>query len=62
MNNTVCNLKKMDELEILTTIIPELESARKTTQNSEHYWNVLEHMIQTAGQIEYIVTGKQNNL
>ncbi|MDC0035538.1 HD domain-containing protein [Chloroflexi bacterium] len=62
MKNTVQNLKKMDELGILTNIIPELEPTRKTTQNPNHHWNVLEHMLQTAGQVENIVTGKITNM
>ena len=55
------NLTKMDELGILTNIIPELEASRETSQPPSHHWKVLEHMVQTVGQAENIVTGKQIN-
>ena len=51
----------MDELGILTNIIPELEASRETLQTPNHHWKVLEHMVQTAGQVENIVIGKQIN-
>ena len=61
MENTVANLKTLDSLGILTNIIPELELCRKTEQNMNHHWKVLDHMVETAGQVENIVTGKVIN-
>ena len=61
MENTVANLKTLDELGILTNIIPELEACRKTEQNIAHHWKVLDHMLETAGQVENIVTGRLIN-
>ena len=61
MENTVTNLKNLDDLGILTKIIPELEPCRKTEQSTEHHWKVLDHMLETAGQLENIVTGKPIN-
>ena len=61
MKNTVANLKTLDDLGILTNIIPELEPCRKTAQNMDHHWMVLDHMLQTAGQVENIVTGNLIN-
>ena len=62
MENTVTNLKTLDKLGILTNIIPELEPCRKTEQSTGHHWKVLDHMLETAGQLENIVTGKPINL
>ena len=61
MENTVTNLRTLDELGILTNIIPELEPCRKTAQNLDHHWKVLDHMLETAGQVENLITGKQFN-
>ena len=55
------NLTNLDELGILTNIIPELEASRETLQTPNHHWKVLEHMVQTAGQVENIVIGKEIN-
>ena len=38
IENTVTNLKTLDELGILTNVIPELEACRKTEQNMHHHW------------------------
>ena len=48
-------IKYLDELGLLTVIIPELETARDTTQPSEHYWNVLEHSLNTVITADYII-------
>ncbi|MFL2776846.1 MAG: hypothetical protein ACJ0BC_01960, partial [Dehalococcoidia bacterium] len=61
MKNTVTNLKTLDALGVLTKIIPELEPCRKAVQNIDHHWKVLDHMLQTAGQVENIVSGKLIN-
>jgi poly(A) polymerase len=61
LQKSVRNITKMDELGILTNIIPELEASRETLQTPNHHWKVLEHMVQTAGQAENIVTGKKIN-
>jgi len=61
MKNTVTNLKTLDTLRILTNIIPELEACRKTEQSTQHYWKVLDHVFETAGQVENIVTGNITN-
>ena len=61
LQKSVRNITKMDELGILTNIIPELEASRETLQTPNHHWKVLEHMVQTVGQAENIVTGKKIN-
>ena len=48
-------LRLLDELGLLCTIIPELAEARGVTQPKEHHWDVLEHCIETPGQVERIL-------
>ncbi len=62
MENTVANLKTLDELGILTSVFPELEACRETEQNMHHHWKVLDHMLETAGQVENILTGTLSNM
>jgi len=44
----------MDNLGLLTSLIPELEAARGIEQPREHYWDVLEHCIQTVYAAGYV--------
>ena len=48
-------LKYMDELGLLTVLVPELEPARETTQPVEHVWKVLEHSLNTAAAVEFLL-------
>ena len=45
----------MDELGLLTVLVPELEPARETTQPVEHVWKVLEHSLNTAVAVEFLL-------
>lgn len=45
----------MDSLGVLTRIIPELESARGISQPMEHYWDVLNHSIETVRTVDEII-------
>ncbi|MBN1368520.1 MAG: CCA tRNA nucleotidyltransferase [Dehalococcoidales bacterium] len=45
----------LDNLGILTVIIPELIPARDTTQPVEHYWNVLKHSLNTVIAVDYLL-------
>ncbi len=47
-------LRHLDGLGLLTRILPELEEARGVTQPKEHYWDVFNHLLETAGQVEHI--------
>ena len=46
------SLRLLDDLGLLCLVIPELEEARGVAQPPEHHWDVLEHCIETAGQVE----------
>jgi poly(A) polymerase len=45
----------LDELGLLTVIIPELIPARETAQPVEHYWNVLEHSLNTVVAVDFLL-------
>ncbi len=44
----------LDQLGLLTCIIPELESCRDVEQPTCHFWDVLEHSIQTVATFEFL--------
>ena len=39
----------LDELELLCSIMPELDRAKGVTQPREHYWDVFGHLLETVG-------------
>lgn len=45
----------MDELGLLTALIPELEPTRGVAQPKEHTWDVLGHSIKTAAAVDFIL-------
>ena len=49
------SLHLLDDLGLLCRIVPELDRARNVTQPREHYWDVLDHCIETAGQVERLM-------
>jgi len=55
VHNSGKAVRYLDELGVLTVIMPELEPARETTQPKEHYWNVLEHSINTVVAVDYLL-------
>ncbi len=48
-------LAYMDELGLLTALIPELESARGAEQPKEHFWDVLDHSMKTVAAAEFLL-------
>jgi len=48
-------LHYLDRIGLLTAIFPELELCRAVEQPMVHFWDVLEHSIQTVATFEYIV-------
>jgi len=45
----------LDELGLLTALVPELGPARGVTQPKVHVWDVLEHSIQTGAAVEFVL-------
>jgi putative nucleotidyltransferase with HDIG domain len=54
------HLRLLDSLELLTVVIPELDSLRGVTQPQEHYWDVFEHSLQTVSAAERLLDSLQN--
>jgi poly(A) polymerase len=49
------SLRLLDDLGLLCRVLPELAEARGVTQPKEHHWPVLDHCIETAGQVERLI-------
>jgi len=47
-------LRYLDQLNLLTGMIPELEDSRGVLQPMEHYWDVFEHSLETVAAIEFL--------
>lgn len=48
------SVRYLDRVGLLTRIVPELESCRDVEQPTSHFWDVLEHSIQTLATYEFI--------
>ncbi len=48
------HLHLLDNLKVLTTLIPALENARGLRQPRPHHWDVLEHSLQTPGMLQML--------
>ncbi len=48
----------LDRLGLLTRILPELEAARGVTQPKEHYWDVLQHSMETVAAVERVLRSR----
>jgi poly(A) polymerase len=48
-------LRLLDELGLLMVIFPELADTRNAEQPKEHYWDVLQHSLETVAAIEYLL-------
>ena len=53
------NIWKLDKFGLLIILFPELENTRGVEQPEQHYWDVLEHSIETVGIFENIVDTKK---
>jgi len=49
------NLHYLDELGLLTAIIPELETLKGVEQSDPHYLDVFEHSLETVGRLEGVL-------
>jgi putative nucleotidyltransferase with HDIG domain len=48
-------VRQMDELGLLTKLIPELAEAKGVGQPKEHHWDVFEHSLNTLAAVEYLM-------
>lgn len=49
------NLRYLDELSLLTAIIPELATLKGVEQSLPHYWDVFEHSLETVRRLDEVV-------
>lgn len=54
-------LEYLDDVRLLTTLIPELEPARDCTQPGAHYLSVLPHLIETVAAAEWLMSQMSND-
>jgi len=48
-------LPYLEDLGLLTAIIPELAQTRGVTQPKEHFWNVFEHSLMTVAAVDFLL-------
>jgi len=48
-------IRYLDELGLLTEIIPELDEMKDVEQPKEHYWNVFDHSVETVAAAEFLL-------
>ena len=50
-------LRLLDDIGVLSLILPELDAARGVTQPIEHYWDVFDHLVETVGFMDGLLDG-----
>ncbi len=50
------SLHRLDELDLLDRLFPELASCKGVSQPKEHYWDVFGHSLETVGQVERLLS------
>ena len=48
-------IRHLDELGLLTALLPELAEAKGVEQPKEHHWDVFEHSLRTVGAVDYLL-------
>jgi len=49
------SVRLLDDLDLLSPLIPELDDARGVDQPKEHHWNVFDHMVESVGYVEQVL-------
>ena len=49
------SIRALDDLGLLSVVLPELDEARNVSQPKEHYWDVFNHCVETVGKVEAIL-------
>jgi poly(A) polymerase len=49
------SIRGLDDLGLLTAVLPELEESRGVTQPSEHHYDVFNHIVETPGMFEMML-------
>jgi len=53
------SVRYLDELGLLTEVIPELGEMKGVEQPKEHYWDVFNHSVETVASVEFLVRQSQ---
>ena len=48
-------IRYLDKLDLLITLIPELAEAKGVEQPKEHFWDVFEHSLRTVAAVDYLL-------
>ncbi len=48
-------LRQLDDLDLLTKLIPEMAEAKGVEQPKEHHWDVFEHSLRTVAAVDYLL-------
>ena len=49
------SIRLLDDLGLLSVVLPELDEARDVSQPKEHYWDVFNHCVETVDRVEAIL-------
>ena len=53
--DAMSSIRLLDDLGLLSVVLPELDEAREVSQPKEHYWDVFNHCVETVGRVESIL-------
>ena len=56
---SVALVRYLDEVGLLTGIIPELDGMKGVEQPKEHFWNVFDHSVETVATVEFLLRESQ---
>ncbi len=49
------NLRRLDDLGLLTALLPEMIDAKGVEQPTVHFWDIFEHSLQTVATLEFVM-------
>ena len=55
------SIRTLDDLGLLSVVLPELDEAREVSQPKEHYWDVFNHCVETVGVVEAILGPRRDD-
>ena len=59
LRDTTSALRLLDDIGVLSRIMPELDASRDVEQPKEHYWDVYNHLIETVGFMDGMLDGER---
>ena len=57
--NATNSIRLLDELGLLSQLLPVLDSSRGIVQPKEHQWVVFDHLVETIGQVEVVLDSQK---